>query len=142
MTIYLALFVSAFLSATLLPGSSEAGLAAAIGLSGLSVPLLIAVATLGNTLGACVNWLLGWLAAKGEGRVKLPVSAAQLEKVRGIYARYGVWTLLLSWLPVVGDPLTVLAGLARTPFVLFLPLAAIGKLARYLVIAGLVSFAQ
>ena len=138
MATYLALFVSAFLSATLLPGSSEAALAAAVGLSGLSVPLLIAVATAGNTLGSCVNWLLGYLVARGETRVKLPISASQLERARGFYGRYGVWTLLLSWVPVAGDPLTVLAGLARTPLIVFLPLVAAGKLARYLIVAGIV----
>jgi membrane protein YqaA with SNARE-associated domain len=139
LTTYVALFVSAFLSATLLPGSSEAGLAAAVGLSGHSVPGLIAVATIGNTLGACVNWLLGILVARGGNRVRLPVSPARIQRLQGFYARYGVWSLLLSWVPVVGDALTVLAGLGRTPLVLFVPLVAIGKLARYLVIAGLFS---
>ena len=139
MITYLALFVSAFLSATLLPGSSEAGLAAAAGLSELPVLMLVAVATFGNTLGSCVNWLLGLLVARGGERVKLPVSAAQLERFTGLYQRYGVWSLLLAWVPIVGDPLTVLAGLARPPFLLFLPLVAIGKLVRYLGVVGLVS---
>ena len=138
MTTYFALFVSAFLSATLLPGSSEVALAAAVGLSGLSVPALIATATIGNTLGACVNWFLGFLVAAGGKKVKRPASSAQIERFQGFYARYGVWSLLLSWVPVVGDPLTVLAGLARTPLIIFVPLIAAGKLARYLAVAGIV----
>ena len=139
MTVYLALFSSAFLSATRLPGSSEAALAAAVALSGLSVPWLIAVAVAGNTLGSCVNWLLGLLVAKGSGRVRLPVSDDSLQRLHNVYARFGIWSLLLAWVPVVGDPLTVLAGLARTPLQVFVPLVALGKLARYLVIAGIVS---
>ena len=139
MSLYLALFVSACLSATLLPGSSEAALAGAVAASGLPVWALVAVATAGNTLGALVNWLLGLLAAKGGASVKLPVSADQLARFEHLYQRYGVWSLLFSWVPVVGDPLTVLAGLARTPLLLFLPLVALGKLVRYLAVAGLVS---
>lgn len=139
MSVYLALFVSAFLSATLLPGSSEAALAGAVAVSGESVALLIATATLGNTLGSCVNWLLGRLASAGSRHVRLPVGASQLARFVDVYKRFGVWSLLLSWLPVFGDPLTVLAGLARTPPAAFIPLVAIGKLARYLVVAGIVS---
>jgi len=134
----LAVFISAFLSATLLPGSSEAALAAALRLTEAPAGLLIAAATIGNTLGAVVNWLLGLLVAGGESRVRLPASDAQIERARRLYGRYGVWTLLFSWVPVVGDPLTVLAGLARTPLALFLPLVAAGKFARYLAIAWMV----
>jgi membrane protein YqaA with SNARE-associated domain len=136
MTIILALLVSAFLSATLLPGSSEAALVAALGLSDMPGALLIAVATIGNTLGACVNWLLGVLVVHGSARIRLPVGAEQLDRFGRVYARFGVWSLLLSWVPVVGDPLTVLAGLAKTPLALFIPLVAAGKLARYIAVAG------
>jgi membrane protein YqaA with SNARE-associated domain len=134
----LGLFGSAFLSATLLPTSSEAALAAAMALSDQPLALLIAVATLGNTLGSVVNWGLGRLVAGGQ-KPWLPVEPARLDRFRRVYARFGVWSLLLSWVPVVGDPLTVLAGLARTPLAAFLPLVAAGKLARYLAVAGVVS---
>ncbi|MCB1377105.1 MAG: DedA family protein [Alphaproteobacteria bacterium] len=137
MTTYIALFVSAFLSATLLPGTSDVGLAAATAMSDLPVVMLVAVVTLGNTLGSCVNWIMGLAVAHGSERVKLP-GADKLDRFKGFYARYGKWSLLLSWLPIVGDPLTVLAGLARTPLWLFLPLVMVGKLLRYVAIAGLV----
>jgi membrane protein YqaA with SNARE-associated domain len=138
MTAILILFTSAFASATLLPGSSEAVLAGAMKLSDEPLWLLLAVATVGNTLGAAVNWVLGLLVAMGRERVKLPVSAERLDRFDAFYRRYGVWGLLLSWVPIIGDTLTVLAGLARTPLLVFLPLVAVGKLARYLVVAELI----
>ncbi len=131
MAIYTALFISAFLSATLLPGSSEVALASAFSLSDHSAAGLIATATAGNTLGSCVNWLIGRLSVK---------LTAKLDRFAAFYNRFGVWSLLLSWAPVIGDPLTVLAGLARTPLAIFIPLVMTGKLARYLVIAGLVGW--
>jgi membrane protein YqaA with SNARE-associated domain len=131
------LFASAFLSATLLPGSSEAALAAAVTLTDHPPPLLIAVVTIGNVLGSCVNWLLGRLVSAGHV-LRLPVSGARLGRFEAFYYRFGIWSLLLSWVPILGDPLTVLAGLARTPLILFVPLVTIGKLARYLAVAGLV----
>jgi len=133
----LGLFASAFLSASLLPGSSEAALVAAATLTDHPLPLLIAVATLGNVLGSCLNWLLGRLFSAGHV-LRLPVSGARLERFEAYYSRFGVWSLLLSWVPIVGDPLTVLAGLARTPLILFVPLVTIGKLVRYLAVAGLI----
>ncbi len=133
----LGLFASALLSATLLPGSSEAALAAAATLTEHPLPLLIAVATIGNVLGSCLNWLLGRLVSAGYV-LRLPVSGARLGRFEAFFSRFGVWSLLLSWAPIVGDPLTVLAGLARTPLILFVPLVTIGKLARYLAVAGLV----
>ncbi len=135
MGIAAALFVTAFLAATLLPGSSEAALIAALQ-SDVSPSLLIASATLGNTLGAALNWLLGLLVAQGSQRVKLPVKQKTLDRYAHLFTRYGAWSLLFSWVPVVGDPLTVLAGLARTPLIVFLPLVLAGKLFRYLAIAG------
>jgi len=137
MSVYLALFTTAFLSATLLPGTSEPALVAALSMSHLPVVGLVLVATAGNTLGACLNWLLGLLFSRHRPWVRLPVSPAQLARFQGFYARYGVWSLLLSWVPVIGDPLTVLAGLGRVPFLIFLPLVLAGKLARYVAIVWL-----
>jgi membrane protein YqaA with SNARE-associated domain len=137
---YLSLLFSSFLSATLLPGSSEALLAGLIAMSGQPVVLLIAVATLGNTLGATVNWALGRLVAEGHQKIRLPITPEQNDKASRWFRRYRVWSLFFSWVPVVGDPLTAVAGLTRTPFALFLPVVAAGKAFRYLGIAGIVQW--
>jgi membrane protein YqaA with SNARE-associated domain len=132
------LFVSAFVSATLVPMSSEAVLAALIAAQGLDVALLVAVATVGNTLGALVNWLLGRFCLRWRGSKWFPVRADRLERGIDWFRRYGVWSLLLAWLPIVGDPITFVAGMARVRLPLFLLLVALGKGARYAVV-GLVS---
>ena len=133
---YLGLFFTAFLAATLVPLSSEAVLAALIAAEGFDLALLVVVATLGNTLGAVVNWWLGRYALHWRDRRWFPFSAEQLERASDWFNRYGVWTLLLSWLPVVGDPLTFAAGVLGVRFPLFLVLIAIGKGARYLVVGA------
>ena len=132
------LFASAFTSATVLPGSSEAILAGVVvfgAASGVAVP--IAVATLGNVLGSVVNWGLGRLAAGYLGHRRFPVSPAQYERYAEIYRRWGVWSLLLSWMPIIGDPLTVVAGGMRTPLRVFLPLVTVAKAVRYAIVAGI-----
>lgn len=125
------LAVSAFLSATLLPGSSEAVLVALAVAGAASPALLFVVATLANLAGSCVNWLLGRYVARFRDRSWFPASRPQIERAERWYARYGVFSLLMSWVPVVGDPLTVVAGILRTPLFVFVPLVAIGKGARY-----------
>ncbi|GBD43894.1 Inner membrane protein YqaA [bacterium HR40] len=134
----LVVFLVAFGAATLLPLSSEAVLVALIAADGTQAGLLLAVATFGNTLGALVNWTIGWLFGHLRGHPRFPVDDRSLERAERWFARFGVWSLLFAWLPVVGDPLTVLAGLLRTPLRLFLPLVALGKFARY---AAIVWFA-
>ena len=99
--------------------------------------LLIAVASAGNILGSCVNWLLGGFAERFRDRKWFPVSPQALDRAQGWYRRYGRWSLLLSWVPVVGDPLTVAAGVMREPFLPFLLLVALAKTGRYLVLAAL-----
>ena len=93
--------------------------------------LLLAVASLGNTLGACVNWGLGRFASGLRDRSWFPASSSQLQRAERWYARWGVWSLLLSWVPFVGDPLTVIAGLLRTPLPVFVIIVAIAKTSRY-----------
>jgi membrane protein YqaA with SNARE-associated domain len=137
---YLSLFVSSFLSATLLPGSSEAVLAGMIVMTDHPVAALIGVATLGNTLGASINWTIGLLVARGSSKIRLPVTPQQVDKFGRWYTTYGVWTLLFSWVPVIGDVLTTMAGLVRTPLVVFLPVVAAGKALRYLAVAGIVQW--
>ena len=131
------LFLSAFVSATLVPMSSEAVLAALIAAHGWDVVLLVLVATAGNTLGAMVNWALGRFCLHWRASRWFPISEANLEKGSAWFRRFGTWSLLFAWLPVVGDPLTFAAGIARVPFPLFLTLVLAGKLARYAVVGAL-----
>lgn len=129
------LFLSAFVSATLVPMSSEVVLAALIAAQGIDAALLVLVATLGNTLGSLVNWLLGRFCLRWRDRKWFPARDDRLERGIDWFRRYGVWSLLLAWLPVVGDPITFVAGMAKVRLPLFLPLVALGKGARYAVIA-------
>lgn len=128
------LFAAAFASATLFPGFSEAGVAGLVA-KGNSVALVVAVATAGNTLGSVFNWWLGRYLTRFSGRRWFPVSPEQLEKASERFRRYGTWCLLLAWLPVIGDPLTLVAGVMRVHFGLFLLLVGLGKGLRYLVVA-------
>jgi membrane protein YqaA with SNARE-associated domain len=134
------LFWAAFLSATILPGSSEAALLALMALASWSTAILIGVATIGNTLGSVINWLLGLYVERWRDHPRFPVKPAEFARYRDWYQRWGVWSLLLAWVPIVGDPLTVMAGVMRTPLWLFILVTGIGKLARYLVMAGAVNF--
>jgi len=133
---YIGLFLSAFLSATLLPGSSEAALVALLAADKGSTAALVAVATVGNVLGSCVNWLLGRFFASFRDRRWFPVGPRAYERAIDWYKRYGLWSLLFAWVPVIGDPLTLAAGVLRTDLRWFIPLVTLGKLARYLAIAG------
>jgi membrane protein YqaA with SNARE-associated domain len=128
------LFIAAFAAATLLPAQSEAVLVALL-LQGHSPLRLVAVASVGNVLGSLVNWWLGREIVRFGDRRWFPVKPAALERARRWYARWGRWTLLLSWLPIIGDPLTLAAGIMRERFVVFLALVAFAKTARYVVIA-------
>jgi len=100
---------------------------------------LLAVATAGNVLGSCVNWLLGRYIEHFRGKRWFPFSEESLGKAQGVYARYGRWSLLLSWLPVVGDPLTLVAGIMREPFWRFFLIVLAAKGTRYIVLAAIVA---
>lgn len=131
------LFWVAFLAATIVPFYSEIAVATMV-LAGHDPFAVWAWATAGNTLGAVLNWALaGWLA-RFEDRRWFPFGKRELERARRWYARYGVWSLLLSWAPIGGDALTFAAGLMKTRLAVFLPLVAAGKGARYAVLLWLV----
>lgn len=133
---YGGLFAVAFAAATVLPLQSEAALTALL-FAGYSPALLLVVASMGNILGSTVNWALGrWLEHFSQ-RWWFPASGRSLERAQDWYRRYGRWSLLLSWVPVIGDPITVVAGMLRESLVVFLVLVAIAKTGRYLaLIAG------
>lgn len=132
---YISLFGTAFLAATIFPAQSELLLAYLLRSGEHSWALLLAVATLGNVLGSVVNWLLGRSIERFKDFRWFPVSNKALERAERWYRRWGKWSLLLSWAPLIGDALTVIAGVLRTPFVTFLPLVLIAKVGRYGVIA-------
>lgn len=133
---YAALFLSALIAATLMPMQSEAVLAGMLLAGAQPFWTLIAVATAGNVLGSLVNWWLGRFIEHFREQRWFPVTPARLEQAQGWYRRYGRWSLLLSWAPIIGDPLTMVAGLLREPLPVFLLLVTFAKLGRYLVLAA------
>jgi membrane protein YqaA with SNARE-associated domain len=132
----LSLFVGATLAATLLPVSSELMLLAA--LDGQIGPpaLLVVIATLGNTLGCWLNWIAGRYLLRYQDRRWFPVPQKSLARATGWFNRWGLWCLLLSWIPIVGDPLTVAAGVLRVPVGRFLLLTMTGRFLRYLAVCA------
>ncbi|MEZ5490958.1 MAG: YqaA family protein [Gammaproteobacteria bacterium] len=133
---YFLLFTSAFLAATILPFYSEVVLFALLRAGGDPVSLLV-VATLGNTLGAAVNWVMGRYLLHFQDRRWFYFKKEQLEKAQQWYGKYGFWSLLLAWLPIGGDALTFIAGILKVRLWLFLLLVGTGKAARYISIVYL-----
>jgi membrane protein YqaA with SNARE-associated domain len=138
--VYLSLFISAFAAATILPAQSEALLAYQVSISPDAVVQLIAVATLGNVLGATFNWCLGRLTENLRAKKWFPVNEKQLQKAERFYGRYGRYSLLLRWVPIIGDPITIVAGILREPLLSFVLLVTIAKCARYVFVVGLAAF--
>lgn len=132
---YGGLFLAALGAASILPMQSEPVLVGLLLLKAQPAWALVLVASIGNTLGSCINWLLGRAVERYRDRRWFPVSPRALAKAEGWYRRWGRWSLLLSWAPVIGDPLTVVAGVLREPFPTFLILVAIAKTGRYVVLA-------
>ena len=131
---YLLLFISAFGAATLLPLQSEAVLVALLVSEEHSALFLILVASIGNVLGSCVNWYLGLRIEKFKDKKWFPISEIKMLKAERIYQKYGFWSLLLSWTPVIGDAITLIAGLMKENFWRFLFIVTIAKSGRYLFI--------
>ncbi|MEJ8308725.1 YqaA family protein [Agrobacterium larrymoorei] len=132
---YFGLFASAFLAATLLPAQSESVLVYLMTRGHYSIILLIALASLGNVLGSIVNWYLGRGIEHYRERRWFPVSSEKLEKAQRWYARFGRWSLLASWLPIIGDPLTIVAGVMREPLPSFVAIVTVAKAGRYVLLA-------
>ena len=132
---YVGLFFAAFLAATLLPAQSE-GVLVWLLLADYAPWLVLTVASVGNVLGSVVNWGLGRGIDRFRNRRWFPVSPVAMARAEQWYRRYGRWSLLLAWVPVIGDPLTVVAGVLREPFPVFLVLVTISKVGRYLVLTA------
>ncbi|RKG52441.1 DedA family protein [Acinetobacter cumulans] len=126
------LFLCAFGAATLLPLQSEAVLLGLLIQHSYAVGWLIAVASVGNILGSCVNWYLGLRIEQYKNKKWFPVSAQKMQQAQGFYQKYGYWSLLLSWTPIIGDPITLIAGLLKENFWRFLVLVSVAKIGRYL----------
>ena len=125
------LLLAAFGAATLLPLQSEAVLVGLLIQAEHSALILIAVASLGNILGSCVNWYLGLKVEQFKDKKWFPVSEVKLNQAQNIYHKYGFWSLLLSWVPIIGDPITLIAGLMKENFIRFLWVVSIAKIGRY-----------
>jgi len=132
--IYITLFVISFLAATILPLSSEITLAGLMVSQSYNNFILLFVASLGNILGSFFNWVLGIYSRKFDSKKWFPFNQNQMKRSSKWFLQYGKWSLLFAWLPIVGDPLTFVAGAMRTRFISFLALVAIGKVARYIII--------
>jgi membrane protein YqaA with SNARE-associated domain len=128
------LFVLSFLASTVVPLGSE-WLLVMLLLQGHSALSTVTVATLGNTLGACTTYLVGIFGSTFLTHRVLRLSDPELDRSRSIYQRFGIWSLLFTWIPVIGDPLCLLAGVMRTSLPQFLVLVPIGKACRYVVLA-------
>lgn len=137
LAVYLSLFLVSFAAATVLPAQSEILLAKLLLDEHYLWWTLVLVASAGNILGSVANWLLGRYIVHFRDRRWFPIRADKLFQYEKYYQRYGKWSLLLSWAPFIGDPLTIMAGVLREPFPVFLLLVSIAKVGRYLALAGI-----
>lgn len=133
---YAGLFAAAFLAATLLPAQSEAVLLGLVSLDRYPVSMLVTVASVGNVLGSCVNYGLGRFLASSRWAQRL-IGSAHRQRAEAWYERYGKWSLLASWVPIIGDPITVVAGALREPVTIFVLLVTVAKAGRYLLLVVL-----
>ena len=132
--IYLSLFIISFLAATILPFSSELTLAGLVATSSYDNSLLLIIASLGNVLGSVVNWILGFYSRNLTTKRWFPFKDEQIENSSKWFNKFGRWSLLFAWVPIIGDPLTLAAGLLRIRFIEFLVLVTIGKVSRYIIV--------
>jgi membrane protein YqaA with SNARE-associated domain len=136
LAIYGGLFVNAFVAATLIPIPSEPAFAALLATRTGHPTALLVAATIGNTLGSLINFALGRWIEHFRDRDWFPVSPQRYDAAADTFGRYGLWSLLFAWLPIIGDPLTVAAGALRVPVWKFLLLTGIGKAMRYGMLAA------
>jgi len=130
------LFAAAFFAATLIPAQSEAVLLGLIWADAHPVALLLTVATVGNVFGSVLNWIIGRYLGHFAGRRWFPFTTPQVARASDWYQRWGFWSLLASWVPIIGDPLTLAAGVLKEPLWRFLLVVTVAKGGRYLVLAA------
>lgn len=129
---YFQLLIISFLAATILPLSSELVLSTMLLTDSFDKYLLLVVASFGNIFGSSVNWYLGKKILIFKDKKWFPVNEKQIAKSEMYFKKYGIWSLLLAWVPIIGDPLTVIAGILRVNFFTFLLLVSLSKTSRYI----------
>ena len=132
--VYFSLFVISFLAATIAPLSSELTLAGLLTSNNYNIYWLLSSASLGNILGSVFNWLLGHYLLKYLSIKWFPFNQIQIDQASNWFKKFGIWSLLFAWVPIIGDPLTLVAGILRVKFSTFLILVSIGKILRYLIV--------
>ncbi len=132
--IYISLFTFAFMVATIVPFGSEMYFATLLSLNKYNNLLLLIAASIGNVLGSVFNWVCGYYVNYFIKKPWFPIKKDKIVKGTEIFNKYGKWSLLLSWVPFIGDPITFVAGTLRFSLVPFLILVSIGKVGRYLII--------
>jgi len=137
---YFQLSLISFLAATILPFSSEVVLTTMYLSNSFEPYFLLIFASIGNIMGSITNWYLGKKITLFQNRKWFPVTPDQLESSRKYFQKYGLWSLLLAWVPIIGDPLTLLAGVLKVRFSIFFLLVSISKISRYVFILYLASF--
>ena len=133
--VYIILFTSSFASSTILPGHSEITLIALITQKKYEVFYLVFFASLGNILGSVLNWYLGHYFLKFKNKKWFPFNENQIKKVSKSFLEYGKWSLLLSWVPFIGDVLTLVAGMFRVPLYQFVVIVSVAKVSRYIFVS-------
>ena len=133
--VYIILFTSSFASSTILPGHSEITLIALITQKKYEVFYLVFFASLGNILGSVLNWYLGLYFLKFKNKKWFPFNENQIKKVSKSFLEYGKWSLLLSWVPFIGDVLTLVAGMFRVPLYQFVVIVSVAKVSRYIFVS-------
>ncbi len=137
--VYASLFISSFLSSTILPGHSEIILTAFIFLKKYPIIDLIFFASIGNILGSILNWCIGYFLTNLKDRKWFPINKLQSTRASSWFLKYGKWTLFLSWVPIIGDPLTIIAGIFRVPIHTFILIVSLAKTMRYVFISLVVT---
>jgi membrane protein YqaA with SNARE-associated domain len=128
-------FIAAAASASILPGTTEVAMAAVLALGSATVVPVVAVATAGSIAGSAAQWALGRFLARYRGHKRFPLKEAEYDKYAAWFQKYGVWAMGMAWLPGVGDVLTLIGGIFRTPFILSMVLVGLAKGARFAVFA-------